>query len=253
MAVKPKCKLLPSDGRKPKLQSWGLKTKMAKEFIKIGQKFDRLTVLNECEPFLQPSGQKNRAFNCVCDCGKEKKVRMIHLRLSRVRSCGCIVGENHRMCSSRLYSVWRGMLSRCKSKGRDAHIYRERGIKVCQEWEGSFSAFKLWAENNGYADHLTIDREDNEKGYHPDNCRFVAQKVNNYNRRISMKVEYDGKIKVFAEIIENKKLGAYTETIRRRIYRGWSAQRAFDTPIKQGNYITREIRAKLKIERKRFK
>ena len=74
-------------------------------------------------------------------------------------------------------NVWYGMKRRCS--GKDDNSYARRGIKVCEEWLGSFESFHKWALNNGWRHGLHIDRIDNDKGYSPDNCRFITQKENN--------------------------------------------------------------------------
>lgn len=61
--------------------------------------------------------------------------------------------------------------------------YGARGIKLCPEWENDYSAFKKRALENGYKEGLTIDRKDNDKGYSPDNCRWVTRADNNRNKR----------------------------------------------------------------------
>ena len=66
--------------------------------------------------------------------------------------------------------------------------YGGRGIKVCPEWRESFEAFHDWAMANGYDENAprgqcTIDRIDNDKGYSPDNCRWVSMAVQNTNKR----------------------------------------------------------------------
>ncbi len=40
---------------------------------------------------------------------------------------------------------------------------------------------------NGYRKELTIDRIDNEKGYSPDNCRWVTIEEQSRNRRMTPK------------------------------------------------------------------
>jgi hypothetical protein len=75
------------------------------------------------------------------------------------------------------------MLSRCYSPG-DYHgeWYRDRGIGVCDAWRNDFSAFYDWALENGYADDLTIERKDNDKGYSPDNCEWLTILEQCHNR-----------------------------------------------------------------------
>ncbi len=56
--------------------------------------------------------------------------------------------------------------------------YVARGIKVCEEWDKNFLAFKSWAEANGADPKLELDRKNNDLGYAPDNCRWVTHKEN---------------------------------------------------------------------------
>lgn len=57
-----------------------------------------------------------------------------------------------------------------------------RGIEVYSGWD-DFLVFYNWAIQNKYEDNFTIDRRDNDKGYYPENCRFVTKAVNNKNKR----------------------------------------------------------------------
>ncbi len=196
-----------------------------------------LTIIKEVEPFVQPSGQKARSFLCVCDCGKEKRVRLSHLRHHRVKSCGCAVGEMHGGSGGTLYTSWRAMKMRCNWKGySQAHLYSERGISVCREWASSFSAFRDWSMKNGYAPGLTIDRKKNSEGYTPENCRWVTQMENCNNRRNTFMVTYQGEDVSFSLLLHRLNLHDHASAIRTRIGRGWSADAAIDTPLRQGNY-----------------
>jgi hypothetical protein len=76
------------------------------------------------------------------------------------------------------------MKGRCLNRTDWAYNrYGGRGITVCQEWQCSYETFKAWAIANGYEEHLTIDRADNDQGYAPGNCRWVTYEINNRNRR----------------------------------------------------------------------
>lgn len=135
-------------------------------------------------------------WNCICSCGNECVKRGYNLRDGRVKSCGCLEEENrqmlhklnttHHKTSTPLYKVWKGMRRRCSdTKDKRYHKYGGRGIKVCPEWQASFSTFEEWALSNGYAPTLSIDRIDNDGNYCPDNCRFVTLKENNRNNSIT--------------------------------------------------------------------
>lgn len=201
-----------------------------------GQKFQGLTVIREDGKFRQPSGQTQRAFLCLCDCGNEKRIRISHLTGLRVGSCGCMHNENAGASSTGIYKKWKNVIRRCMEDYAEAYLYFHRGITVCEEWRNSFRAFNSWAMDNGYRDGLTIDRIDNEKGYEPGNCRFVTQKVNNANRRVNLQIEYHGRRVLFVNALAENGLENHAAAIYTRMRRGWSADDAFDTPINDGNY-----------------
>lgn len=94
-------------------------------------------------------------------------------------------GKNNKNC--RLHVTWQNMKRRCMDpKNKKYESYGGAGITVCDDWL-DFSRFMLWANNNGYNDALTIDRENNAKGYYPGNCRFVCISTQNANRGITAK------------------------------------------------------------------
>ncbi|RKX92020.1 MAG: hypothetical protein DRZ90_14325 [Spirochaetes bacterium] len=91
--------------------------------------------------------------------------------------------EKHGMSGTPEYTTWRGMVNRChRTSYREFRYYGGRGITVCDEWRHSFLQFYKDMGPKPFR-RATIDRVDNNKGYSPNNCRWVSQKVNNENRR----------------------------------------------------------------------
>lgn len=97
----------------------------------------------------------------------------------------------HGMSGSRLNSIYRTMKNRCTNPNyHQSHLYLERGISICDEWLKTPSTFYIWAKLNGYKDTLTLDRIDNDKGYEPDNCRWITIGENCRNKR-NNKLDWD--------------------------------------------------------------
>lgn len=94
-------------------------------------------------------------------------------------------GERHGDRYTKLWKEWNTILWRCNPKNKRHHVwYSDNGIKVCDEWM-SYLAFKKWALNNGFEEHLTIDRIDSTKNYCPENCRWLTQADNVRNIKFS--------------------------------------------------------------------
>lgn len=152
-----------------------------------GRQLGGLLVLRRSE---QNLGGKP-AWVCKCTCGRTTVISSSALRQGQ-KSCGCQAGV--RSCTyvpsilkhtnqNPLYRRWRGILYRCGSMSATGYSrYGARGIDVCPQWKDSYEAFAQWALQSGYSPDLEIDRIDNEKGYSPENCRWVSHKVNSRNR-----------------------------------------------------------------------
>lgn len=147
-------------------------------------------------------------------------------------------GKKHNQSKTKLFERWASMHARCKPDHKLSEHYFDRGITVCAEW-GAFMAFKGWAESNGFSKELQLDRRDNDKGYSPDNCRWVTGVVNNLNRTVTIMVEYFGEVLPLAELCNrlnlNKKMYS---NIRYRLTKGWSVHHAINKPIKKFSHIS---------------
>lgn len=201
-----------------------------------GIRFGRLTVISRAE------NDKNGKpmWNCVCDCGTEKVLSTSSLQTG-TKSCGCYRREwastikvKHGGCRrgkrDRLYSVWNMIKQRCLDPNCKSYKnYGGRGITICDEWSNDYETFRTWSLQNGYDPEAknhecTIDRIDNDKGYSPDNCRWVEMKVQARNTRANRIIEYNGEEKTLAEWGEET--GILPITIHHRLKSGWTLEEA---------------------------
>lgn len=107
---------------------------------------------------------------------------------------------SHGKRKTKLYRVWCSMKERCNNPHNKSYKnYGGKGISVCEEWSKNFSSFALWAEENGYAEGLTIDRIDGKKGYSPENCRWVTVAEQNRNYSRNHFITYNGETKCLAD------------------------------------------------------
>ncbi len=131
---------------------------------------------------------------------------------------------------SRLYQCWRAMLARCYQASHEAFDrYNGRGIGVCEEWR-DYAAFLQWALNNGYAEDLTIERCDNNKGYSPDNCRWATMSEQNRNRRDNIRVTAFGETKVLKDWAQDARCQISYVSLCRRIRTGCDAEWSITAP-----------------------
>lgn len=145
---------------------------------------------------------------------------------------------------SRLVAIHSGMKYRCCNVNCSNFAnYGARGITVCKEWldeervnvshrnnpTKGFLAFQQWALKNGYTDDLTLDRIDNNKGYSPENCRWVSYRVQNNNRRNNLRIQYKGVTKTLHQWCDELNL-SYEKIFQRLKILHWSVEKALETP-----------------------
>jgi hypothetical protein len=216
-----------------------------------GQRFGKLVVIEETEPYYPPNyhitQKRIRRWLCICDCGKETKVIQPSLLNGNTKSCGCgcienreniLVKPNSTRCKypneHRLRKILIGMRQRCNNPHNKYYCnYGERGIKVCDEWMGINGAdnFCEWALSNGYSPNLTIDRIDNDGDYSPENCRWVNRTEQMSNTRRNVYFDYYGEKLTASQIARLRNCDA--KTLLWRLQNGWELEKAINTPKKQ--------------------
>ena len=197
-----------------------------------GKKFGRLTVLSRAEN----SKSGSVRWNCLCECGGKATVHGVSLRAGRTQSCGCYQKEQtgnanrtHGETDRRLYTEWAAMKARCYNpRNKRYDRYGGRGIAICDEWRESYETFRNWALANGYRDDLTIERNDTDGDYCPENCKWATQKEQQNNRSNNVKIDYHGETMSMKQWAE--RVGMEYSCLYARLNRGWTFERAISTP-----------------------
>ena len=189
-----------------------------------GNNYGRLTVI-------EPAGKEGTGaalWKCRCECGNEIITRGASLKSGHTKSCGCYksdIHSTHRKKNTRLYEIWRGMKKRC---GLDTlhnyDAYGGRGITICDEWKNDFMSFYTWAMENGYQEHLTLDRKDNNGNYEPSNCKWSTVEEQANNRRSNRLITANGETHTIAEWA--RITGLTRRKIIYRIEKGLSPEKA---------------------------
>lgn len=167
-----------------------------------GMRFGNLVVMGR----YQSNDKRGKPlWVCNCDCGNTSIVRGDVLRRGDTKTCGHKCRFNGYIPDKKpseqtmrkrrydipvtansarysLYRKWCDMKLRCQGRCTQPQYYGDKGISYDPAWE-DFDVFSKWALENGYKRGLEIDRIDGDKGYSPENCRWVSHKDNSRNRK----------------------------------------------------------------------
>ena len=187
-----------------------------------GAKYGDLTVLRR-----EGTDHRGEAtWRCACACGSECVSKSYALRRGVTTHCGCMKNKHISDANNKnlgntpsLRYAWTNMKTRCNNPRYPLyHRYGGRGIRVCDAWQNSFEEFLRWAYRAGWTQGLSLDRIDNDKGYSPENCRFVTAQAQANNRCTSKIVEAFGAKESLANVA--RRYGVPYEKLQRRIARG---------------------------------
>ncbi len=124
------------------------------------------------------------------------------------------------------YESWQGMKRRCDNPKRpDYKYYGGRGISYCKRWS-SFHNFL--ADMGECPKGLTLERENNNLDYSPNNCKWATRLEQRMNNSFIRLLTFGGK----TMCVRNweRELGFCNAGITMRLKRGWSVEKSLTIP-----------------------
>lgn len=133
--------------------------------------------------------------------------------------------EMHGMTNTREFEAWCEMTARCtRTTHRFYDYYGGRGIKVCDRWKESFSAF--YKDMGAKPVGTSLDRIDNDGNYEPGNVEWRTAKQQNNNTRRNRFITYKGKTMTISEWADHR--GIKYITLYQRITKNWPLSKALE-------------------------
>lgn len=160
-----------------------------------------------------------------CDCGVEFEASGSEVRYGRINSCPACAAEKKRMSFTThgladhpLYGTWTAMKSRCLNPNFEAYKdYGGRGITVCSRWSESFADFLADMGERPTPAH-TLERNNTNGNYEPNNCRWATRLEQANNKRNNRQISIEGVTKTLAQWALDA--GVTEAGLRARIKRG---------------------------------
>ena len=199
------------------------------------QTFFKLKVLRK-NP--ENTKQGTARWDCLCECGNMITVTGGNLRLGCTNSCGCYQSEVARQSIAKLpsnkiennirrtpeYKTWKNIKQRCFNENIPCYSrYGGRGIIVDERWVNSFDNF---LEDMGQrpSDQHSIERQNNDGNYEPNNCIWATIEEQANNRSTNTYYVFEGESLTVAQIA--RETGIPATNLRARLSRGRTIEEA---------------------------
>lgn len=201
--------------------------------IAPGQRFGRLMAV--CPDV------RRHYWQWKCDCGALIHRRKYEVIRGHIKSCGCFRSEEvrrlktkhgHRRAvfgnkprNTREYNAWVNAKTRCYNQKCSKYpSYGGRGIRMCEEWRGSFAAF---LRDMGPApEGKSLGREENDGPYDSSNCRWETAEEQQANTRVTKRYPINGRLLTIAEAGRHFCLNP--RALGKRMHRGQSMEYAVE-------------------------
>lgn len=152
------------------------------------------------------------------------------------------LNTTHGLSKTKIYKTFYGMKQRCYNKNNPEYKnYGGRGIRICDEWLNDFTKFYEWMISAGWKNRKTgreqtIERNDVNGDYCPENCKLIPIEEQQLNKSNSRRITAFGETKILSQWANET--GIPITTIKARIDRlGWSCERAVLEPVKKAKNI----------------
>lgn len=121
-----------------------------------------------------------------CDCGVTKYIEWQNFKGGKIKSCGCQMYPQDGHSKDILYPIWHDIRARCNNPNHvQYHRYGGNGVRICDEWDKSYYAFRDWCLANGWKKGLQVDKD--AKGgllYSPETCSILTPAKNTQLRGV---------------------------------------------------------------------
>jgi hypothetical protein len=222
---------------------------MPDNFTPVSEK----TVYGKIEILGVRSGSRRRVFAwCRCECGKEWQSIRHKVVSGKTKTCGCsrrkkmsaearmLMSKHGETSGGKLtpeYNSWVKLRNRCNNPKHHAyHLYGGRGIKVCQRWQESFTAFLEDMGRKPSPKH-SIDRINGDGDYCPENCRWATAREQNNHLSSRRELTVNGVTLSVSDWA--RRLGVKPNMLYMRIKKGWDAERIVSTPNTNATHAPR--------------
>ncbi len=125
---------------------------------------------------------------------------------------------------------WQSMKRRCLNPKAPYFVdYGGRGITICAEWVNDFDRF--YGDMGPRPDGHSLDRfPDNDGNYEPGNCRWATPVQQNNNRRVTVRLVFDGRVKSIMDWADE--VGVAHKTLYARLRSGWTVREILSHPAR---------------------